>query len=131
MNVPLYRKLAVLCDARNTCAAEPKRFGDWKTRHEETMNALVKAHMPSGSGFDNGTTIDFEASNAEQLVFKTAFHHMNEHGTYVGWTEHKVIVKASLAFGTFIKVTGRDRENIKEYILEVFETCLKTEVEEA
>ena len=48
---------------------------------------------------------------------------MNEYGAYVGWTEHDVIVTP--AFDGFnLRVTGRDRNQIKEYIGDVFHTWL-------
>ena len=87
------------------------------------VEAYMKAQAPRGSGFDAGTTLDIDASNATKLVFITSFHHMDEHGGYDGWTEHKVVVTP--AFYDFdTRVTGRDRNRIKEYIGEVFHTWL-------
>lgn len=63
--------------------------------HAEKM-AQFLAMMPSGSGFDAGTRLDEDKTNDSRLVFTTAFHHMDEHGTYAGWTEHTVTVRASL-----------------------------------
>ena len=76
------------------------------------------SHAPSGSGFDSGTELVTGSMN--KLVFKTAFHHMDEMGGYDGWTEHKVTVTGSLLFDYNIKISGRDRNNIKEYMTEVF-----------
>jgi hypothetical protein len=73
---------------------------------------------PSGSGFDNGTQIDEDRSDV--LRFATAFHHMDECGMYDGWTEHTIRVKPSLAWGFDLKVSGRDRNGIKDYIADVF-----------
>jgi hypothetical protein len=89
---------------------------------------LVKDYLPSGSGFDAGTTLDEGASSPDKLVFDTSFHHMDEHGGYDGWTEHKVIVTPSLAHGCDLRVTGRDRNDIKSYIGETFAHALDTEV---
>lgn len=86
----------------------------------------VKNKFPSGSGFDSGTTFNFEESKKDKLVFDTSFHHMNEHGFYDGMTEHKVIVTPS--WHSFdIKVTGRDRNQIKEYIADCFYSVLNEE----
>lgn len=85
----------------------------------ERAEMLVSEHMPSGSGFDNGTKIVIEKSNLSRLVFTTSFHHMNEHGFYTGWTDHTVTLKANLD-GHVIKVSGRDRNGIKEYIESTF-----------
>lgn len=89
------------------------------SERRDFIEAIVKEYMPSGSGFDNGTTIDLDASREDRLVFNTAFHHMNEGGFYDGWTEHTVTVKPSF-WGTSIKVGGRDRNLIKDYIGDTF-----------
>ncbi len=91
---------------------------------EDTIERLVKEYMPSGSGFDSGTTLDLEASTDYKLVFGTAFHHMDEHGSYTKWTEHRVIVSPSLAFDFDLVVSGRDHNGIKEYIHESFHQAL-------
>jgi hypothetical protein len=67
-------------------------------------------------------------STPEKLVFNTAFHHMDEAGGYDGWTEHQVIVTPSLEMGYSIRVTGRDKEEIKEYIAEMFSAALDEEI---
>lgn len=92
-------------------------------RSQEEIERLVKEFMPSGSGFDAGTTFDLDASNRLKMVFKTEFHHMNDNGMYDGWTQHSVIVTPH--FGGFdIRVTGRNRNDIKDYIGDAFESAL-------
>lgn len=119
--------LASLVGARLRCLADDN-IGklEWADRHEERANDLVREFLPSGSGFDNGTKLDYEKSTGEKLVFLTSFHHMDEHGGYCGWTDHSVTVGASLQFGLSIKVGGRDRNGIKDYIGEAFESALST-----
>jgi hypothetical protein len=90
----------------------------------DTIERLVKEHMPSGSGFDSGTVLVLDESTDYKLVFGTSFHHMNEHGSYTKWTEHRVIVSPSLAFDFDLTVTGRDHNGIKDYIHEVFHHAL-------
>lgn len=102
---------------------------------QDKADTLCKEYMPSGSGFDSSTTIDREASRPgktgiECVCFTTAFHHMDGHGGYDGWTEHSVYVTASLAFGINIRVTGKDRNDIKDYIAECFHDALLSEVKE-
>lgn len=84
------------------------------------IETMVRNYLPSGSGFDSGTKFNWQESNENKLVFNTAFHHMNEGGYYSGWTEHKVIVTPNLMFGFNIKITGRNRNDIKEYIHSCF-----------
>jgi hypothetical protein len=127
MTQPLYRKLAGLLLAIDNC--EKSGNSEWQKRHTATLFDLVAKHMPSGSGFDRGTKLLVVSSEPENLVFETSFHHMNETGTYDGWTEHLVSVKPSLVHGFTLKVSGRDRNEIKSLISEVFWNCLTTEVE--
>lgn len=96
----------------------------------EKIDALVKEHMPSGSGFDSGTSFDYERSGAAKLVFVTHFHHMDDNGYYDGWTDHTVTVSASLIWDIEIRVGGRDRRDIKSYIYDVFRVALKKKVED-
>ena len=119
---PLYKQLALLVDARLRCEGDESKYG-WFRTHENQINALVHEHMPHGAGFDNGTSIDFDRSTGERLVFTTAFHHHDEHG-YDGWTEHTVTVTASLAFNFSLKIGGRNRNDIKDYMHEVFACSL-------
>ena len=122
---PLYRKLAQLINARTRCLETGNAF---KVQHEAEILRLVREHMPSGSGIDKGTTIDLDASTDEKIVFRTEFHHMDEHGYYDGWTEHTITVCASLVFGLDLKIDGRDRNEIKEYLHEVFSHALSAEI---
>lgn len=96
----------------------------------QRLDQLVKL-LPSGSGFDAGTEFLTVASGSKKLIFKTAYHHMDEHGGYCGWTEHEVIVTPCLDHtGIDMRVTKKDKNNIKEYILEVFFSALQEEAPE-
>ncbi len=125
----LYARIASHVAARLNCIERDNT--EWSDRHEVCINALVKEHMPSGSGFDNGTPINLEASNGEKLVFTTAYHHMNEGGYYDGWTEHTVTVTPSFMGGFSLKISGRDRNDIKDYIGESFRHSLTLDTEPA
>lgn len=101
---------------------------EWFDRWSDTIEQLCKDFMPSGSGFDSGTKIDLDASHAEKLVFHTSFHHMNDGGFYDGWTEHTVTVTPSFR-GINIRIGGRNRNDIKDYIHESFDYALCQEIE--
>ena len=122
---PLYQELAQLVDARLRCLADNN---PWAERHDSRIEALCVEYMPHGSGFDNGTMLDLEASTGNKLVFNTSYHYMDEFGSYAGWTEHRVIVRPDLQFGFTLRITGSDRNYFKEYACEVFEYALRTEV---
>lgn len=121
----LYSELAALVGARLNCLRSGNT--EWFNRHEERAEKLVHEHMPSGGGFYSGTKLDFDASHAEKLVFTTSFHHMHESGIYDGWTDHTVTIVPSFAHSLTMRVSGRDRNGIKEYIYEAFRHSLLKE----
>jgi len=94
---------------------------DARDRWQDKLDAIMKT-APSGSGFDNGTKL--ESISDKRIVFTTSFHHMNEHGYYDGWTDHQVIVTADLRADFDIRVTGRNKRQIKEYIADTFNQWL-------
>lgn len=124
---PLFQALATICQSLKN--AKEKENSNWTLEWAKRLGYLVHQHMPSGFGFDAGTKIDAEESGPLRLVFTTSFHHMDEHGSYDGWTEHQVIVTPSLAHGFELRVTGRNRNGIKDHITEVFGSALMKEVD--
>ena len=99
---------------------------EWLVKHEETIHHIERNLLPSGSGIDSGTRIDRDASNATKIVLLCSFHHMDEHGGYDGWTEHKIIVRP--AFDSIdLSISGRNRNDIKSYLAEVYHYCLTSE----
>lgn len=121
----LYSELANTVDARKRCEETDNTvwFEKWTSRISQMVGEL-----PSGSGFDNGTKIDLDASHAEKLVFQTSYHHMTD-GYYCGWTEHTVTVTPSFVNGVNIRVSGRNYNDIKDYIAEQFDYALRLSVE--
>lgn len=96
---------------------------------------LTREHLPSGSGFDNGTHLllpdDLKVKSGravDKLVFNTSYHHMNDQGMYTCWTNHSVIVQPDWS-GLLIQITGRDTNGIKEYMQDVFHSALNKIVE--
>jgi hypothetical protein len=122
----LYTELASLVRARKNCAATGNT--QWFDNHTDAVEALVKEHLPSGSGFDSGTRVDLERSTGDKLVFTTSYHHMHESGMYDGWTEHTVTVTASLSSGFILRIGGRNRNDIKELIEQEFQYALKIDL---
>lgn len=142
----LYSELAKAIQARKNCADRMEQLNPnavsasvqmkdneyhqrktWFDKWSDHIDTLMQ-QMPSGSGFDNGTSIDLDASHAEKLVFTTAFHHMHESGMYDGWTDHVVTVTPSFS-GFNLRVSGRNRNDIKEYIADTFHEALNQTVE--
>lgn len=125
----LYVELANLIRARLNCQQRtPEPNQEWFERHTDTIKQLVKDYMPSGGGIDDGTRIDLDRSTGSKLVFTTNFHHMDESGMYDGWTEHTVTVRPSFG-GIELTISGRNRNDIKDYLHETFEYALSQLIE--
>ena len=93
---------------------------------DDVMSSLSDL-LPSGSGIDSGTTIKTDDCKPEKLVLSCEFHHMNDVGSYDGWTDHKIIVTPSWD-GINVKVTGRDRNQIKDCLGDTFHFAMSQDV---
>ena len=91
----------------------------------DVIKRIERECLPYGSGFDSGSIVSGD-SNYRRIIIDTSFHHMNEHGYYDGWTNHRVIVTPEFS-GFSIRVTGRDRNGIKDYIADVFNDALSAD----
>ena len=105
---------------RNTGNAE------WEAKHSEKLDELIH-ELPSGSGIDCGTKL-LDNSTPDRLIFQADFHHMDENGYYDGWTEHQIIVTPSLTWGFNVRITGRNRNDIKDYLADLFNPIFNMEV---
>ena len=108
--------------SRNNCNTQ------WEARHLNTLDRIMKNTSPSGSGIDCGTKLLKDKCKDDKLVFLCEFHHMNDVGYYEGWTQHTITARPSLMYGIDIKISGRDRNQIKDYLYDVYATWLKTEL---
>ena len=97
-----------------------------KDTAEEMAEYISRRMLPSGSGFDKGTVFDVDHSTRDKLVFHTSYHHMSDHGYYTKWTDHTVTVTPSF-HGFYIKVSGRNHNDIKDYIADTFHHLLGDE----
>lgn len=123
MEAKLYQHIARKLEAMESCTDE------WKDKHAHSIESMTLGYMPSGSGIDTGTKFSFENSKPNKLVFEFSYHHMNENGYYDGWTEHKLIVTPNLWSGFDMRITGPNRNDVKEYFYQVFEYALNLEVD--
>ena len=127
--MPLYKLLAQTAVAYHNCLKRGESHADWTHNHRTLLEKLVREHMPSGSGVDDGTKIDLEKSAGEKLVFITRFHHMNEAGYYTKWTNHVVTVTPSLAFEITLSIGGFNHNGIKDHLGDLFYSALKETVD--
>lgn len=120
----LFEMIAQTCGARHRCL---KNGAEFAHKHDATLDAIEADWLPSGSGIDTGTSIDRDASNDERIVLNTSYHHMNDNGFYNGWTDHKITLKPSFIDGFSIKISGRNRNFIKDYLGDLFAEALRKE----
>lgn len=90
------------------------------------LDQLARDFLPSGSGCDAGTDIVWEDMRPNRLVLNVPFHHMDENGFYDDWTYHKVTIRPCLQFGFTMKIDGRNRNEIKDYLADLFDDCLRS-----
>ena len=112
-----------------TVAWEPKAE-DWADNREKLLSYIEKNLLPSGSGIDCGTQIIRKARKSSAFGMTMSFHHMNEGGYYDGWTEHAIVVVPDLQFDFTLAIGGRDRNQIKDYLGDVYDACLREEVDD-
>ena len=122
----VYQELASIIDARANCAKNGN--DEWFQKHSERINLIADNDLPDGSGFDNGCSIDLDASNSNRIVIHAPYHHMDENGCYDGWDDYKIVVTPSLAFEFDLKVSGGrkdDRDYIGDEMYESLSTICK------
>jgi hypothetical protein len=96
----------------------------------DTLRHIEREILPSGSGFDCGTTIDLDESDPEKIVLRVNYHHITENGFYDGWTYHRVILTPAFD-GFYLRVTGKNRNGISEFIERLFYDLLSEDYRES
>jgi hypothetical protein len=125
-----YQSIAAQLDIIARAYENINSTGEIKQGWIDGAEIRIKSAMdsaPHGSGIDSGIQLD-DSSTAQKLVFTFGFHHMNENGMYDGWTQHKAIITPDLQFGYRLKITGRDRNQIKEYLYEIISFWLDSDL---
>lgn len=99
----------------------------YRDQCEDNLDKLEQM-LPSGSGIDAGTKIDREKSGKDKVIINFEYHHLNGDGYYDGWTQHKLIVKPTF-MGIEMNIQGRDRNDTKDYLYDLFDTVLNEQIE--
>jgi hypothetical protein len=100
---------------------------DLEEMADEKLHVIEK-DLPSGSGIDSGCKVDLDACNENRLVITFKFHHMDEHGYYCGWADYKATLRPSMQYGFDMKITGRYKNQIKDYLYQTFDYYFNQEV---
>lgn len=108
--------------ARANCLARTPVNVEWAHKHEDALEVLARL-LPSGSGIDNGTKIDVDASRTDRIVLTFGFHYMDPNGYYAGWGDFKAIIRPAF-HGIELTIKGRDRQGIKDYLYQTYEYAL-------
>lgn len=117
-------RIAAAVDALRNSRANANEV--WEDAWEEYLETIAKKHLPSGSGIDNGTHIDLEASTPDKLAFHMDYHHMNYLGTYTRWTQHRLQVRPAFSpTGFTVKIRGKN--DLNEHLCITLEEALKQE----
>ena len=98
---------------------------EWHQRWSDRLDWIEREILPSGSGINNGTTINRDRKDG--IVLNTSFHHMDDNGYYDGWTDHVVHVTPSFT-GINITVTGPNKNDIREYLADTFHHVLTSDI---
>lgn len=119
--LPLYQVISQTLDAlRNAEAKSMPSAIHW---HRDSLRQF-ESMLPSGSGIDCGTKIDIDASREDRVVLTFDFHFMNDAGYYDGWGSYKAIITPSLSHGPCLRIAGRDRRSIKDYLHDTMQHAL-------
>jgi hypothetical protein len=117
----IYRSL----QAMDNCLNDNKP--GWAKNHSYFLDDLEKNYLPHGSGIDSGCKID-RTFKEDQITIFVDFHNMDENGYYCGWSNFKLICKPEFD-GISMRITGKDKFFVKDYLYDLFDTVLNEEIE--
>lgn len=106
--------------------ANCKRSGnaEWLDKHSANLDQLER-ELPSGSGIDSGTQIDRDKTTADRIVLTFGYHFMDDSGSYGGWLDYTAIIQPTFT-GLDVTIKGRNRNDIKDYLNDVYHHVLST-----
>lgn len=122
----IYVELATRVTAMANCLKSSNEH--WYGSHAIVIDEIMKTG-PTGSGIDTRIQFLHDKSKTDRLVLAFGFHHMSESGFYEGWTDHELIITPSLQFGFVMRITGRNRNYVKEYLYDLFTNWLSANIE--
>ena len=95
----------------------------WRAKHEEHLDRIIRDWLPHGSGIDCGCKIDLDSKHnrnpGRQFRIDSSFHMMNEHGFYVGWKDFSVVVRPTFG-GIDLDIVGRIPDYLGDYLGDTF-----------
>jgi hypothetical protein len=119
--IRIYQKIAQELKVINN----PNADSHWYDNAIANLEYIEKELLPYGSGIDNGCQIDLTKSTPNKIVIRCDFHHMNENGYYTIWTTHECIITPDLGYEFDMKMTGRDKNGIKDYLCDAIYSTIE------
>jgi len=106
----LYQKIARVASQKNT----PKKAKEL---------SLLQELLPIGNGIETGCVILLK-STKKRIVIET---HPNDSYETSRWTAHQVIITPSFEREINIRITGKNKDNVKDYLHDIFREALMKE----
>jgi hypothetical protein len=117
----LYKLIASTMVAFHNCVKHDNSM--WENRHRELLTLIEREILPRGSGIDAGCQFDYSKSNEKRIVIDFSFHHMDSNGMYCGWEDYTLTITPSFS-GIDLRITGKNKNDIKEYLYQTFDYIL-------
>ena len=87
---------------------------------------LFKEVLPNGNGIEAGCVISLK-STKKRIVIDTLYWHTNDSDETSRWTAHQVIITPSFEREINIRITGKNKDNVKDYLHDIFREALMKE----
>jgi len=131
MKPTLAQALSAKVTARTNCIKNGN--DEWVGNHEHSIYLLIN-QLPSGSGIDFGTFIDYNKTSSDKLVLKSAFHVMDDNGFYSSIIDYMIVVTPSLQFGINVRIIGSfstnpDAYGLKEQLIDTYNMAFREEAQ--
>ena len=109
----LYQKIARVASQKN-----------WAKRTKEL--SLLQKLLPNGKGIREreGLAVILLESTKKRIVIDTTYWHTNNSDER---TSHQVIITPSFEGEINIRITGKNKDNVKEYLHDIFREALMKE----
>lgn len=132
----LAESIATAVTARSNCYRSGNH--EWFRRHTETLETLAE-RLPSGSGIDSGTKINYAGCSDSCISLLVSYHNMDESGGYCDWTSFELTAVATFAGVSiysvrYMGVSSRTEDEIErdkqtaDYLADVYQFALTEEI---
>ena len=119
--MPLYKAIAVALDAMRNC--EKHNNTAWRDTWRHVLKQAENC-LPQGSGFDSYPKVDLNRSGSNKITITGSYHNMDQNGSYCGWYDYTLVVRADMLNNFSLKLTGGNAD-FKDYAYEVFSCAMR------